>query len=128
MQKTIQYWTDGAQRAQEIMEALIEKEKFPEALFFGHLVLEKILKALVTSITKEHAPHSHNLSKLALLANRELSEDDALFLEKATEFNLEGRYPEDVERLRKEYTKDFAIDTQKRIHKLYQLWLQEIQQ
>lgn len=63
--KTIRYWQEGAQRALETMTALFEKEKYPESLFFGHLALEKILKALVVQITQEHAPYTHDLQLLA---------------------------------------------------------------
>jgi len=39
--------------------AMFQTEKYPYALFFGHLAIEKLLKALVVKQTKEHAPYTH---------------------------------------------------------------------
>lgn len=44
--KTINYWSDSAAYDLETGESLLELKRYPYALFFGHLALEKILKAL----------------------------------------------------------------------------------
>jgi HEPN domain-containing protein len=44
--KTVQYWKEGAAYDLETGKTLLESRRFPYALFFGHLALEKILKAL----------------------------------------------------------------------------------
>ena len=50
------YWLKEAHEALTVAEHLFEKEDYSYALFFGHLALEKILKALYVDINKEHAP------------------------------------------------------------------------
>jgi HEPN domain-containing protein len=40
------YWTDEAQEALNVAGHLFEKQDFSYAPFFGHLALEKLLKAL----------------------------------------------------------------------------------
>ena len=40
------YWRNEAKEALEVAGHLYEKEDYSYALFFGHLALEKLLKAL----------------------------------------------------------------------------------
>ena len=42
------YWLDEAQEALDVTEHLFEKRDYSYALFFGHLAVEKMLKALFT--------------------------------------------------------------------------------
>jgi hypothetical protein len=42
----IDYWLKSAEKDWEIMEYLMKGGKFVHALFFGHLYLEKLTKAL----------------------------------------------------------------------------------
>lgn len=56
VEKTVQYWLDSAEYDIGVAEAMYEKEKFPYALFMGHLAIEKLFKALVVKNTKGHAP------------------------------------------------------------------------
>lgn len=49
----VKYWTDGAERDYATMQVLLDSKRYPESLFFGHIVLEKMLKAFVVLETKE---------------------------------------------------------------------------
>lgn len=69
VQQQIRYWKSEAQRSLEIAELLFQKNKRPEALFFGHLALEKLFKAAVVQRTKDLAPLIHDLNRLAKAAN-----------------------------------------------------------
>lgn len=120
--KTIKYWLAGAEDALITAGHLFEKEHYHYALFFGHLVLEKVLKALVVRKTNQHADYTHNLVALAKAAGLVLSDGDFAFLTKATEFNLEARYPEDLEKLRKLYNKEFSTQALKNINSLFNIW------
>ena len=40
------YWIDEAEEALTVAEHLFEKGDYSSALFFGHLAIEKILKAI----------------------------------------------------------------------------------
>ena len=68
--KTVQYWKEGAAYDLETGKSLLESRRFPYALFFGHLALEKILKPLLVKTTKDHAPFTHSLTFLASGAPR----------------------------------------------------------
>jgi HEPN domain-containing protein len=72
--KTVQYWLDGAAYDLETGRALLESKRYPYALFFAHLAVEKALKALVVKTTREHAPFTHSLPFLASKAQIEIPE------------------------------------------------------
>jgi len=54
--RTIQYWINSAAYDLETGKALLVSKRFPYALFFGHLSIEKVLKAIVVKATQAHAP------------------------------------------------------------------------
>lgn len=64
-EKAIAYWIDSATYDLETGKALLRSKRYPYALFFGHLAVEKVLKALVVKNTGDHAPYSHSLLMLA---------------------------------------------------------------
>jgi HEPN domain-containing protein len=78
----------------ETAELLISGKKYLEGLFFCHLTVEKILKALVVKAIGQFAPKSHNLSYLSELASINLNEEQAQFMAVLMKYQLEGRYPE----------------------------------
>ena len=92
--KQIDYWSKGAISDIETAELLLNGRKFIEGLFFCHLTIEKILKALVVKSTNQLAPKSHNLIYLSELAKLSLSTDDSSFLSVLMKYQIEGRYPE----------------------------------
>ena len=51
------------------------KADYSYALFFGHLALEKLLKALYVFKQEHHAPPLHNLLRLARAAELEIDEE-----------------------------------------------------
>ena len=92
--KQIDYWVNGAYSDIETAELLLTGKKYVESLFFCHLAIEKILKALVVKNTCQFAPKSHNLIYLCEQAKINLSEDDNSLLSVLMKYQLEGRYPE----------------------------------
>lgn len=65
IKKLIAYWREEAEHSWSIVPSLFEKKNFPESLFFAHLTLEKLLKALVVHKTQTHAPLIHDLARLS---------------------------------------------------------------
>lgn len=76
------------------MLGLFRIKRYSDSLFYGHIVLEKILKALVVKKTKEIAPRAHDLNALAEAAGLKISKEDAEFLKIVTRFNIKTRYPD----------------------------------
>lgn len=121
--KTISYWRETAAYDMETARVLQERARNPSALFFGHLALEKLLKALVVKATGTHAPLTHRLAKLASLTGHEAPPDFATDLELITEFNIEGRYPEDKLLLYAKCTPEFTAGHMARIEEIYRWYL-----
>jgi len=59
----------------EIMMAMFESRKYSWSLFIGHLMLEKLLKALYIFVKSDYPPFIHNLLRLAEKSDIELSSD-----------------------------------------------------
>jgi HEPN domain-containing protein len=108
VEKTIKYWLDGAAYDLETGRSLLESKRFPYALFFGHLSLEKVLKALVVKATQQHALYTHSLTLLASKTNLEIPESILDQLAEFTEFHLESRYPDDKKEFYEKCTEVFA--------------------
>ena len=92
--KQVAFWRDGAQEDLSVAEELLERGRVRHGLFFLHLALEKILKAHVCHQTRDLAPRSHNLVRLAELAERHLPEQYVNILAEMNRFAIAGRYPD----------------------------------
>lgn len=106
--KTIKYWLDSAAYDLETGKSLLESGKYPYALFFGHLALEKTLKAFVVRYTTQHAPFTHSLILLATNAGIDIPESMLDKLAEYMEFHLESRYPDEKKNFYEKCTKEFA--------------------
>ena len=120
--KTVIYWRESAEYDLETSESLLMAGRYPYALFFGHLAVEKLLKALVVKETKQHAPFTHSLpllaSKLTVEFPNEMKKEFARFME----FYIESRYPEQQKDFYKKCTREFTEENYGRIKEVYQ-WL-----
>lgn len=94
--KQVIYWHDGAVEDWQVAQTLIDNHKIRHGLFFAHLTLEKLLKAHVCRWTRDLAPRTHNLSRLAELSNLPFQSDQLELLADMNGFNLQGRYPDSV--------------------------------
>lgn len=100
-QEHIEYWLKIAEKDQDMMTYLIEGKRYVQALF-GHLYLEKIAKALWVKNNTENVPtKTHNLLKIIKEASVDLPVEDQAFLIKLNQYQIESRYPEDVDKLYK---------------------------
>lgn len=104
--KVVKYWTESAAEDWPVAKQLLESGTYRYALFFGHLYLEKLLKALVVSRTGEHARRTHDLLVLAEHAGLSVSSQQREALLRVTAYNVDTRYPEDVVATRRRYTRE----------------------
>lgn len=114
------YWIAEAEEALQIAQHLIEKNDYSYALFFGHLAVEKILKALYVVHQGEHAPPLHNLLRLAKKAGLEPDEAKIDGLIRITAFNIEARYPDLKRAFRKKCTAEFTNNQMNIIKEIFQ--------
>ncbi|MBE7561022.1 HEPN domain-containing protein [bacterium] len=95
----MRYWQEGSDEEWSVAEILLEKGKYRQALFFGHLALEKILKALVVRATEEIPPRIHNLRTLAEMTGCKVPNDVMIELRNVEAHQIRGRYPTEGTRL-----------------------------
>ena len=88
------YWIESADEDYNVMLDLKEKNRNTYCLFFGQMVIEKLLKALYAKNNKgaPYAPKTHDLLYLAEKLNLELTEEQEVILNEITTFNLSTRY------------------------------------
>jgi len=107
-QEIVNYWLRSAKRDWETVQILFDNKKYDQALFYCHLFLEKTLKAVFLKKQKKIPPYTHKLTRLALLAELDLTSSQKDQLDEITTFNLEARYDDYKSRFYKKATKDYA--------------------
>src|SRR5680860_318386 len=63
------YWRLSANHDYDTMISLFNSKRYSDTLFYGHIVLEKLLKALIVINNEISAPMLHNLPMLAKSLN-----------------------------------------------------------
>jgi HEPN domain-containing protein len=94
--KQVAFWREGAIEDWAVAGELIAIGHSRHGLFFAHLALEKLLKACIVKQTGDLAPRSHNVVRLAEIAQLSLSETVTDLLAEMNIFNIEGRYPDSL--------------------------------
>ena len=117
--KQIAFWRDSAKEDWDVARQLLDNGRTRHGLFFAHLALEKMLKAIVCKQSQDLAPRLHNLSRLADLAALTPDEGKMEVLAEMNAFHIEGRYPES---LAKAPTREESLTYMARAEGVYQ-WL-----
>ncbi|MBI4726190.1 HEPN domain-containing protein [candidate division TA06 bacterium] len=122
IEKTVNYWLNGAEYDLETAEAMLKAKRYPYALFMGHLAVEKLLKALVVKKTENHAPYIHSLPVLAKKLGDDMPEEITDKLAGFMEFYQESRYPEEEMEFYKKCTAGFTAENFDEIKRVFK-WL-----
>lgn len=93
------HWLESSDSDFYTMIHLYNSKDYHWALFIGHLVIEKIIKAGIVKQIKSHAPFTHDLRRLAKLLKIDFEKEHIVWLDVITTFNLNARYDS--------YKKDF---------------------
>jgi HEPN domain-containing protein len=104
----IDYWVTEAEESLIVAEHLFEKRDFSYSLFFGHLAVEKRIKAILVKNGNPQVHRTHNLLRLAKAAQIRLNDAQQSSLVRITAFNLETRYPDYKKEFRKKCTQQFT--------------------
>ncbi|GJQ62724.1 MAG: hypothetical protein SCALA702_17770 [Melioribacteraceae bacterium] len=90
-QKHVEHWLANSDDDYETMMAVYQARKYNWSLFIGHLVIEKLLKALYVSLNNESPPYIHNLVRLAQQTGLEIDDDLLNDLTTISAFNINAR-------------------------------------
>jgi len=120
----ISYWIVSSDKDYEAMVHLFDKGHYTWSLFVGHLVLEKLLKAVYSQKHSDNPPFIHDLYRLAEKCRLELDEQKKDNLDTISTFNIQARYDDYKLEFYNKCTKEF---TQKWIDSIkeFRAWLKE---
>ena len=121
-QDKVQYWITAAENDWRVSGHLYEKKDYPYALFFGHMTIEKLLKALYVCSFDDAPPYTHRLAYLAEKTGLKLTPEKLELLEIITDFHVEARYPDEKFSFYKKCTQEFTEHYLKKIEEL-KVWL-----
>jgi HEPN domain-containing protein len=123
-EELIQFWLDSSDDNYKSMINMFNAGEYMWSLFIGHLAIEKLLKAYYIKTVETEVPRIHDLYKLAIKSNLDLSDEQKDSLQYITLFNIETRYEDYKKDFYKKCTKEFA---EKNIEKIKELrtWLQQ---
>jgi len=123
--KVVGHWMETSDGDFNTMLVLFDAKSYHWALFMGHIAIEKLLKAYIVKQTGSHAPHTHNLYRLAEYGSLEISEEYADWLFKITTFNLNARYDDYKKEFYAICTVAFAKEWIEKIKTLQQ-WIKQM--
>ncbi|MEW5693827.1 MAG: HEPN domain-containing protein [Candidatus Hydrogenedentota bacterium] len=123
----VDYWVKLAENDWTVARHLFEKEDYPYALFFGHMTIEKILKAIFVNKFNEAPPQTHRLIYLAEKTGLELQPERLELFEIITDFNIEARYPDEKFLFYKKCTKEFTRQYIEKMEELKRWLMKQIQ-
>ncbi len=122
----IDHWIESSQQDYKTMLNLFKSGDYNWALFLGHLVIEKLLKALYVKHRKTHAVLVHDLLRLARAIGLELTEEQEDWFDRLTTFNINARYDNYKQEFYKLCTKDFAEEWKVKIEILREWLLKQL--
>lgn len=121
------YWINSSDSDYDTMKVLYENKKYTWSLFLGHLVIEKLLKAIYAKNNEDspHALKSHNLLLLAEKCNMDLTDKQIERLQIITQFNISARYDDYVESFKQKCTEEYTSEQILKIEEV-RIWLKQL--
>jgi HEPN domain-containing protein len=124
-QTIIDYWVETSDKDYSTMKNLFCSRDYHWGLFLGHLVLEKLFKALYVQNVDADPPRIHDLVRLAEKCHLELDDEILDKLEMISRFNMSVRYPDYRQEFYKLCTEEFSLKALCSIDEV-RLWLKKL--
>ncbi len=124
IEKVVTHWVDSSDMDFKTMNNLYKSKDYSWALFVGHLVIEKLLKACYVKVKHQHPLFIHNLVRIAEDTGIVLLNEVKNKLAAITLFNMKARYEDDKKDFYKKCTKDFTKEWIDEIKSLT-IWIKE---
>ena len=121
------YWVESAEEDYNVMKVLYDNKKNSWCLFLGHLVIEKLLKALYAKNNKDahYAPKSHDLLYLTEKMNMKITERQRILLDTITDFNINARYDDYKKEFQNKCTDEYTLEQIQNIEEVRK-WLKKL--
>lgn len=124
-ERLVEFWIESSDEDFDTMLAMHAAKKYTWALFIGHLVIEKLLKALFVKMKGEMPPFIHNLLRLAEKCDLNLNDDQKTFFATVTAFNINTRYDDFKKEFSRMCTSEFTAGWVNEI-KAYRQWIKAL--
>lgn len=121
----IKYWEETSDKDYLTMQHLYDSGDYHWALFIGHIVIEKLLKACYVKFNDDKVPFTHDLLRLAKLAGLDVNNELAISLDLISNFNISARYPDYKQEFYKKCTREYTEVNIKKIEGV-RVWLKEM--
>lgn len=125
VKKVVAHWIESAERDYKTMHSLLKSKNYAWSLFVGHLVLEKLIKALHVKKNHSNALFIHDLRRLAGKIPLDVTEEQKKILNTITSFNLNARYVDYKNDFYKRCDKEFTVEWIKKIDET-RLWIKKL--
>jgi len=116
------HWIESSDKDFKTMMDLYNTQNNSWALFMGHLVIEKLLKALFVKCNDEFPPMIHDLRRLCEKSNIKLDVNKQILLDSISRFNINARYDDYKQSFHKLCTDSFTSEWIEKI-KDCRLWI-----
>jgi len=123
--KLIEFWLDSSEKDFKTMQDLYKTKNNHWALFMGHLVIEKLSKALFVKNREDHPPLIHDLRRILEKAGVEIDDNKKVILDTVTRFNIKARYDDYKQKFYKLCTDSFTKEWIDKI-KDTRLWIESM--
>ncbi|MBM2813670.1 MAG: hypothetical protein HW421_432 [Ignavibacteria bacterium] len=124
----IEYWMKSSEEDWLSVSSLFQSGRYVHCLFFAHLALEKLCKALWVKFNEGNIPPKiHNLVKLLQQTNQKYNEEYLIFLEEFNDFQLEGRYPDYLFKINKTCTFEYTTSIFVKVKEIKQCLIEKLQ-
>lgn len=120
------YWIESSDKDYDVMLDLRKSKRNNYSLFFGHLLIEKLLKALYTKNNKDNpvAPKIHNLILLSQKANLDVPKEIREKIQIINTFNISARYDDYKNTFEEKCTEEYTAEQIKNIEEVRK-WLKK---
>ena len=119
------YWVESSDDDYKTTLDLYNTGNYGWALFMGHLVIEKLLKAYYVKTQNTYPPMLHDLRRIGENAGIEFDEDTMIIIETISQFNIRARYDDYKRNFYKLCTYKFTEEWIEKIKEI-RLWIKKM--
>src|ERR1017187_6013149 len=124
-ERLISFWVAASDDDYETMIAMYDTKRYSWALFLGHLMIEKLLKAYHIKVNGTQPPYIHNLLRLAQGCKISMNDEQEFFFANVTSFNINTRYDDYKMTFQKKCTKEYTDEWIEKIN-INRQWIKEL--
>ena len=118
------HWITTSDIDYKTMMNLYNSKDYHWSLFIGHIVIERLLKAVIVKATNNHAAFTHDLRRLAKLSQMEFEPEHFAWFDTITTFNMNARYDSYKQAFYKKCTSGFTTIWISNIKEL-RIWIKQ---